>query len=46
VTNVIPIRNIYYMLSYAYDVLKQGENVALANEEFDNIYDLFGKNTY
>lgn len=42
-TNVIPIKNIYYMLSYAYDVLKQGENVTLANEEFDNIYDLFGK---
>lgn len=43
VTKVIPIRNIYYMLSYAYDVLKQGENVALANEKFENIYDLLGK---
>lgn len=42
-TNVIPINNIYYMLSYAYDVLKQGDNVNLSNEEFDNIYDLFGK---
>lgn len=41
--SVIPIRNIYYMLSYAYDVLKQGGNVNLSNEEFDNIYDLFGK---
>ena len=29
--------------SYAYDVLKQGDNVKLSNEEFDNIYDLFGK---
>ena len=42
-TNEIPIRNIYYMLSYAYDVLKEGDNVNLSNEEFDNIYDLFGK---
>ncbi|WP_055666329.1 5-methylcytosine-specific restriction endonuclease system specificity protein McrC [Desnuesiella massiliensis] len=41
--NEIPIRNIYYMLSYAYDVLKKGDNVNLSNEEFDNIYDLFGK---
>lgn len=39
----IPIRNIYYMLSYAYDVLKEGDNVYLANEKFRNIYDLFGK---
>lgn len=31
------------MLSYAYDVLKQGDNVSLSNEEFDNVYDLFGK---
>ncbi|MCR6547253.1 5-methylcytosine restriction system specificity protein McrC [Dehalobacterium formicoaceticum] len=41
--NEIPIRNIYYMLSYVYDVLKEGDNVHLSNEEFDNIYDLFGK---
>ncbi|TWH59348.1 5-methylcytosine-specific restriction enzyme subunit McrC [Desulfitobacterium sp. LBE] len=41
--NEIPIRNIYYMLSYAYDVLKEGENVKLADEVFENIYDLFGK---
>ncbi len=39
----IPIRNIYYMLCYAYDILKQGDNVNLSNEDFDNIYDLFGK---
>ena len=37
----IPIRNIYYMLCYAYDILKQGDNVNLSNEDFDNIYDLF-----
>ena len=41
--NEIPIRNIYYMLSYAYDVMKEGENVKLADEDFENIYDLFGK---
>ncbi len=42
-SNIIPIQNIYYMLSYAYDVLKQGGNISLSNEEFANIYDLFGK---
>lgn len=41
--NEIPIQNIYYMLSYAYDVLKEGENVKLADDDFENIYDLFGK---
>ncbi|MBS5823681.1 MAG: 5-methylcytosine-specific restriction endonuclease system specificity protein McrC [Clostridium argentinense] len=42
-TKKIPIRNIYYMLSYAYDVLKEGDNVNLSDEEFDNIYNLFAK---
>jgi 5-methylcytosine-specific restriction enzyme subunit McrC len=42
-TKEIPIRNIYYMLSYAYDVLREGDNVYLSDEEFDNIYDLFAK---
>lgn len=41
--SVIPIRNIYYMLSYAYDVLNEGDNASLAREDFDNIYDLLGK---
>jgi 5-methylcytosine-specific restriction enzyme subunit McrC len=31
------------MLSYAYDVLKEGDNVNLSDEEFDNIYNLFAK---
>ncbi len=31
------------MLSYAYDSLKQGDNLDLSKEEFSNIYDLFGK---
>lgn len=42
-TKSIPIRNIYYMLSYAYDVLRHGDNKKLSSEEFENIYDLFGK---
>lgn len=36
----IPIRNIYYMLSYAYNVLKQDSFAKLGEEEFENIYDL------
>lgn len=36
----IPIRNIYYMLSYAYNVLKQDSFANLGEEEFENIYDL------
>lgn len=40
---MIPIRNIYYMLSYAYDILNEGDNQKLSDEEFENIYDLFGK---
>lgn len=41
--NEIPIRNIYYILTYAYDILNQGENIKLASENFNSAYDLFGK---
>ncbi|AWK51608.1 5-methylcytosine-specific restriction endonuclease system specificity protein McrC [Clostridium beijerinckii] len=36
----IPIRNIYCMLSYAYNVLKQDSFEKLGEEKFENIYDL------
>ena len=35
------IKNIYYMLSYAFSVLNQGEYENIATEEFDNIHNLF-----
>lgn len=39
--NGIFIKNIYYMLSYAFTVLNQGEYEDIAVEEFKNIHDLF-----
>ena len=39
----IPIKNIYYMLSYAWNVLEQSNNVCLGSEKFDNIYNLFAR---
>ena len=39
--NGIFIKNIYYMLSYAFTVLNQGEYEDIAVEEFENIHDLF-----
>ena len=35
------IKNIYYMLSYAFSTLNQGVYEYLAKEEFDNIHNLF-----
>lgn len=35
------IKNIYYMLAYAYRVLKQLNYQKIAAEPFDNVYDLF-----
>ncbi len=35
------IKNIYYMLSYAFTTLNQGEYEDIASEEFDNIHNLF-----
>lgn len=40
---MIKYKNIYYMLSYAFDVLKQQGYEDVASEEFDNIADLFSK---
>lgn len=38
----IPIRNIYYMLCYAWNVLEQSDDIFLGSEKFYNIYNLFG----
>ena len=37
----ILIKNIFYMLSYAYQVLRQSHYEDIAAEEFQNIHDLF-----
>ena len=37
----ILIKNIYYMLSYAFQVLKQQDYEDVAAEEFDEVYKLF-----
>ena len=37
----ILIKNIYYMLSYAFQTLNQGEYESIATEEFDNLHNLF-----
>lgn len=35
------IKNIYYMLSYAFTALKQGEYESVEKEQFDNLHNLF-----
>ena len=39
----ILIRNIYYMLSYAFQELRQNNYVEIEGETFDDIYDLFAE---
>lgn len=39
----ILIKNIYYMLSYAFSALRQEEYKDIAAEKFDNIHDLFAE---
>lgn len=38
---MIPVRNIYYMLSYAYESLRQKGYADLTNENFENVDDLY-----
>lgn len=40
---MIPIKNIYYMLSYAFQVLSEKSYERLGTEEFDNINELFAE---
>ena len=35
------IQNIYYMLSYAFQILKQEDYKQVAGEKFEKIHDLF-----
>lgn len=39
----ILIRNVYYMLAYAFQELRQNNYVEITGETFDNIYDLFAE---
>lgn len=43
IDNSIVIRNIFYMLTYAFQQLRQNNYEKIACEEFDNIYDLFAE---
>lgn len=40
------IRNVYYMLSYAFEILKKNNYEHIAREEFDHIQDLFAEILY
>lgn len=39
----IPIKNIYYMLSYAWGILEESDTINVGSEEFDNIYNLLSR---
>jgi len=41
--NNILIKNIYYMLSYAFKALQQSNYESVDSEVFENIYDLFAE---
>ena len=43
IDKAIPIKNIYYMLTYAFKELRQNNYEHIAGESFDNIYDLFAE---
>lgn len=40
---MIPVRNIYYMLSYAFQTLRQGVYRRMATEDFENVQDLLSE---
>ncbi len=42
-TSRIPIKNIYYMLCYAFEMLDMSNKIQVGTDEFDNIYNLFAK---
>ena len=39
----IPLRNIYYLLCYAWDHIEEGETVDVGSDEFGRLVDLFAK---
>ncbi len=42
-SNGIPIKNVYYMLSYAFNQLQRNNYERIASEEFEHIYDLYAE---
>ena len=40
---MIPIRNIYYMLAYAFRALRSCNYKKLESEQFENVYDLLAE---
>lgn len=46
VDKTIPIKNIYYMLTYAFKELRFNNYEQIAGEDFENIYDLFAEILY
>ena len=43
IDRTIPIKNIYYMLTYAFKELRHNNYEYIAGESFENIYDLFAE---
>lgn len=41
--NNIPIKNIYYMLCYAWNIIDEKDNIEFGEEPFENIYNLMAK---
>ena len=39
----VPVRNIYYLLCYAWDHVREGETVDVGSEQFGGLVDLFVK---
>ena len=39
----VPVENIYYLLCYAWDHVREGETVDVGSEKFGGLIDLFGK---
>ena len=39
----VPVENIYYLLCYAWDHVREGETVDVESEKFGGLVDLFGK---
>lgn len=41
--NNIPIKNIYYMLCYAWNIIDEINDIEFGDEKFENIYNLMAK---
>lgn len=41
--NIIPIKNLFYMLCYAWDVLSIAKDIKVGSDDFDDAYNLLGR---